>query len=158
MNIRRGKGQEASELSELAYRSKAYWGYSDEFMEACRDDLTLSSAYIETQEVYVLEDEGSIKGFMSLEKDAEQEQWLLGYLFMEPEAVGKGYGKVLWQHMVEVAQKLDIPVITIHSDPYAEPFYLSRGAKRVGEIASTVFPGRTLPLLEVEIEKERSVE
>ncbi|WJQ82402.1 N-acetyltransferase [Brevibacillus brevis] len=89
MNIRRGKGQEASELSELAYRSKAYWGYSDEFMKACRDDLTLSSAYIETQEVYVLEDEGSIKGFMSLEKDAEQEQWLLGYLFMEPEAVGK---------------------------------------------------------------------
>ncbi|ASJ57233.1 hypothetical protein BP422_29235 [Brevibacillus formosus] len=47
MNIRRGKGLEASELSELAYRSKAYWGHSDEFMEACRDDLTLSPASIE---------------------------------------------------------------------------------------------------------------
>ncbi|QDS36153.1 GNAT family N-acetyltransferase [Brevibacillus brevis] len=157
MNIRRAKGHEASELSDLAYRSKAYWGYSDEFMEACRDDLTLSPAHIEEHEVYVLEDEG-IKGFMSLEKDAEQEQWLLGFLFMEPEAVGKGYGKALWQHMVEVAQKLDIPVINIHSDPYAEPFYLSRGAKRVGEIVSTVFPGRKLPLLEVEIGKVRSLE
>ncbi len=142
MNIRRGKGQEASELSDLAYRSKAYWGYSDEFMEACRDDLTLSPAYIETQEVYVLEDEGSIKGFMSLEKDVGQEQWLLGFLFLEPESVGKG----------------DIPVITIHSDPYAEPFYLSRGAKRVGEIPSTVIPDRKLPLLEVEIGKARSME
>ncbi|WP_409177121.1 GNAT family N-acetyltransferase [Brevibacillus fortis] len=158
MNIRRAKGHEASELSELAYRSKAYWGYSDEFMEACRDDLTLSPAYIEKHEVYVLEDDGSIKGFMSLEKDAEQEQWLLGFLFMEREAVGKGYGKALWQHMVEVAQKLNIPVINIHSDPYAEPFYLSRGAKRVGEIVSTVFPGRILPLLEVEIEKVQSME
>ncbi|MGF9905663.1 GNAT family N-acetyltransferase [Brevibacillus porteri] len=158
MNIRRAKGHEASELSELAYRSKAYWGYSDEFMEACRDDLTLSPAYIEKHEVYVLEDDGSIKGFMSLEKDAKQEQWLLGFLFMEPEAVGKGYGKALWQHMVEVAQKLNIPVINIHSDPYAEPFYLSRGAKRVGEIVSTVFPGRILPLLEVEIEKVQSME
>ncbi|MFC8685217.1 GNAT family N-acetyltransferase [Brevibacillus porteri] len=158
MNIRRAKGHEASELSELAYRSKAYWGYSDEFMEACRDDLTLAPTYIEKHQVYVLEDEGSIKGFMSLEKDAEQEQWLLGFLFMVPEAVGKGYGKALWQHMVEVALKLDIPVINIHSDPYAEPFYLSRGAKRVGEIVSTVFPGRILPLLEVEIEKVKNME
>ncbi|MGG4444184.1 GNAT family N-acetyltransferase [Brevibacillus fortis] len=145
-------------MSELAYRSKAYWGYSDEFMEACREDLTLSPAHIENHEVYVLEAEGSIKGFMSLEKDSEQEKWLLGFLFMEPEAVGKGYGKALWHHMVEMAQELDIPVITIHSDPYAEPFYLSRGAKRVGEIASTVIPGRKLPLLEVEIKKVRSME
>jgi N-acetylglutamate synthase-like GNAT family acetyltransferase len=158
MNIRRAKGQEASELSELAYRSKAYWGYSDEFMEACRDDLTLSPAYIEKHEVYVLEDDGSIKGFISLEKDAEQEQWLLGLFVHGTGGSRKGYGKTLWQHMVEVAQKLNIPVINIHSDPYAEPFYLSRGAKRVGEIVSTVFPGRILPLLEVEIEKARSVE
>lgn len=154
MNIRRATGQEAQVLSELAYRSKAHWGYSAQFMEACREDLTLSPAFIETNEVYVLEDEGAIKGFMSLEKESEPEQWLLSNMFVDPEAIGKGYGKSLWGQMIEVAQKLSIPSLLIHSDPYAEPFYLSRGAKRIGEIKSTVFPDRTLPLLQIDIVME----
>jgi hypothetical protein len=33
---RRARPNEAAVLSELALRSKAYWGYSDEFMEQCR--------------------------------------------------------------------------------------------------------------------------
>ncbi|MDG0874242.1 hypothetical protein L5D93_18090 [Paenibacillus thiaminolyticus] len=33
----------------------------------------------------------------------------------------------------------------------AENFYLRMGARRIGDIESTVFPGRKLKLLEIEI-------
>jgi hypothetical protein len=38
----------------------------------------------------------------------------------------------------------------ILSDPYAEPFYLKLGARRIGEVASPMegAPSRTLPLME----------
>lgn len=31
--IRRARADEAGTLSELAFRSKAHWGYDDDFME-----------------------------------------------------------------------------------------------------------------------------
>ena len=36
--------------------------------------------------------------------------------------------------------------MSIHSDPYAELFYLSRGAVRIREVPSVAIPGRTIPL------------
>ncbi len=38
--------------------------------------------------------------------------------------------------------------MSIHSDPYAESFYLSRGSVRIGEVPSGAILGRTIPLLE----------
>lgn len=151
MNIRKASIHEAAYLSDLAFRSKAYWGYSDEFMEACRDDLTVSPEYIASSLVFVLEDDNMIKGFMGLE--LENDRCLLKDLFIEPSAIGKGYGKALWRHMMEVVKELGIRRVTIHSDPNAEIFYLKMGATRIGEIESTVFRGRKLPLLEVDISK-----
>jgi len=40
-------------LSNLAFRSKAHWGYSDEFMAACRDELTYSSEKIHAPQLPV---------------------------------------------------------------------------------------------------------
>lgn len=149
MNIRKAKLHEANYLSDLAFRSKAYWSYSEDFMEACREDLTMTPEYIASSLVFVLEDEGAIKGFLSLEQ--ENDSCLLKDLFIEPKEIGKGYGKALWRYMIEVAKDLGIRTVQIHSDPHAENFYIMMGAKRIGEIESTVFEGRKLPLLEAEI-------
>ncbi|WP_068614705.1 GNAT family N-acetyltransferase [Paenibacillus tuaregi] len=151
MNIRKANMHEAGVLSDLSFRSKAHWGYSDEFMEACREDLTVTSEYIATSLVFVLEDEGQIKGFFGLEQ--EDGSWLLKDLFVEPEEIGRGYGKALWRYMQNAARDLGVRKLTIHSEPHAENFYLRMGAKRIGEIASTVFEGRKLPLLEIEISR-----
>ena len=44
--------------------------------------------------------------------------------------------------------------MSIQSDPYAEGFYLAMGAVRVGELESTVTPGRMLPLLRFDLGKQ----
>ena len=39
--IRKAKNNETKVLTELAMESKAYWGYSDEFMHNCREELSI---------------------------------------------------------------------------------------------------------------------
>ena len=65
--IRMAKAGEAALLSDLAFRSKAYWGYSDAFMEACREELSVSPDDLARRPTWVLEVDGRPIGFYSLE-------------------------------------------------------------------------------------------
>lgn len=145
MNIRRALPQEAAVLSDLAFSSKAHWGYDAKFMEACRNALTISSDYISQHLVFVAEMEGVIVGFYSLVIEPKETE--LDNLFINPAAMGQKVGSRLWQHMLGQAQSMGITSFVIHSDPFAEGFYTKMGAVKIGEIASTVYPDRKLPLL-----------
>lgn len=150
--IRPARPEEADLLSRLALRSKSHWGYPAEFLEACRAELTLSVDFIADSPVFVLEEgEGVVVGFYGL-REAEGEIELL-YLFIEPSAVNRGYGKLLWAHAVEVAAKLGFRKISIESDPHAEAFYLAMGARRIGHVHSSIQAGRTMPLLEFSLQQ-----
>ncbi len=61
--------------------------------------------------------------------------------------MGRGFGKQLWQHTMQVARSLGARRVLIASDPFAEGFYRAMGAPRVGEVPSDAIPGRRLPLL-----------
>ncbi len=63
--------------------------------------------------------------------------------------MGKGLGRILFDTIAKHARSLGFTSLNIHSDPYAEAFYLHMGAKKVGDLPSGSIPGRTLPLLEV---------
>ncbi|MBZ0299010.1 MAG: GNAT family N-acetyltransferase [Anaerolineae bacterium] len=149
MVIRRACPDEAPLLSDLALRSKAYWGYSAEFIAACRDDLTLSEAFIRETEVFVSEDSaGKIAGFYALDRKADGIADL-NDLFVDPASIGGGHGRALFEHAIQLARSQGCREMRIDSDPFAEPFYQKMGAERMGEVESTVFPGRMLPLLRV---------
>ncbi|MDQ3686764.1 MAG: GNAT family N-acetyltransferase [Acidobacteriota bacterium] len=143
--IRRALAIESSTLSELALRSKAHWGYDADFLEKCRAELTLSPAYITENHVYVVEESECVVGFYSLK--AAEDYVELDHLFVEPGALGRGYGRSLWQHAVETASRLGYSQIVIQSDPHAEAFYQAMGATRFALVSSSISPGRTLPML-----------
>lgn len=148
MNIRAAKPEEANHLSQLALRSKGYWGYDTDFLEACRTQLTICAKDIAHYPVFVLEEERII-GFYSLNGQGTKAE--LTNFFLEPDVIGCGYGKQLWQHAVLTAQSLGFKQLLIESDPYAEKFYQKMGAQRIGEVASSVQPVRMLPLLLFEL-------
>lgn len=152
-NIRPARAGEAGLLSDLALRSKAHWGYDADFLEACRAELTVSADYITSAPVFVLEEDGRVVGFYGLREQGTELELL--YLFVEPAAIGGGHGRRLWEHATGTAARLGFQTLTIESDPYAEAFYLAMGARRVGEVSSTLRAGRTLPLLEFHLEPER---
>ena len=95
--IRQALPSEVEYLSELAFRSKAYWGYSDQFMKACLEELTVDECYIENNPTFVIEAAGNAVGFYSLERISAAEVEL-SLLFVEPDFIGKGYGRKLITH------------------------------------------------------------
>jgi GNAT superfamily N-acetyltransferase len=66
-------------------------------------------------------------------------------LFIEPGAMGQGWGRALWDHAVATARAEGYVEMVWESDPFAEGFYLRMGATRFGVVESSVLPGRVLP-------------
>lgn len=144
MIIRNGTLNEAQTLWELACRSKASWGYDDEFMEACArelypSDLTMSGVAVVTD---------VIVGFYALSPESSSEVEL-SHLFVEPMQFRKGVGRALFEQAIERATAAGFSRVTIDGDPYASEFYLRCGARKVGVVESGSIPGRLLPQYEV---------
>ena len=140
----------AVDLSRLAQRSKAYWGYSEDFMRACREELTFEASRLTDEEFWQLTLDEQIVGFYSLDEISET-LVDLGNLFVDPDFIGKGYGTALMQHAKQHAIAKGYSVMHIDADPNALVFYKSHGGKVIGEHASQSIPGRLLPLLEIKL-------
>ncbi|MEV5323099.1 GNAT family N-acetyltransferase [Nonomuraea fastidiosa] len=146
--VRAARPDEAEPLSELALRSKAYWGYDETFMAACRDELTVPASQVEARRTTVAERDGRVLGFVTVEGDPPEGE--LGMLFVEPDAIGHGIGRLLLEHAVTAARRLGFVRLLIEADPHAEPFYLAMGAARIGLAPSGSISGRSLPLLSLD--------
>lgn len=152
MIIRRAGPGEAHILTGVAMRSKAFWGYGDQFMDACRSALTVTEEKISKRHVYVMTDGPNIVGFYCLSADGGT--GVLEDMFLNPPYIGKGWGRVLWDGVMAQAKALGLREFTIDADPNAEGFYLKMGAERVGEAESTAIPGRKLPKMRIKVNNE----
>jgi GNAT superfamily N-acetyltransferase len=145
--LRPARPAEAAQLSAVAIRSKAYWGYDAEFMAACRDDLAVRPEECDGQRVVVAVRGEEIVGFYQL--DGSPPSGELADLFVDPACIGSGVGGVLYRDALTRARRLGYQELTIDADPHAEDFYRHMGAVRVGLAPSTAIPGRLLPQLRV---------
>lgn len=145
MLLRPARDDESALLSDLALRSKGHWGYDPDFLESCRAELALTPELLTEERAQVAELDGQVAGFYTLAGRPPEGQ--LGHMFVEPDQVGGGIGRALWEHALDTADTLGIRRILIEADPHAEDFYLAMGAIRVGEVPSGSIPGRELPLL-----------
>ena len=146
------RGQCADELTDIALRSKAYWGYSEAFMHDCEDELRVTTTKLQaTKYDFAVARLGTnIVGFYTLENVTE-DTLELEALFVDPDYIGKGAGKALFEHAMQRAESLKAKRVEIQSDPNAEAFYLAMGAKRVGLKPSDSIANRSLPLLSIDI-------
>ncbi|WSL57691.1 GNAT family N-acetyltransferase [Streptomyces sp. NBC_01725] len=142
ISIRPAQPEEATFLSDLALRSKAHWGYDAEFLASCRGELTLNGDELVGRRTAVAERDGMVVGFTTLE--GEPPQGVLGMMFVDPDAIGQGIGRLLFTHAVETAQALGFTQFTIDADPNAEPFYKAMGGVLASRVPSGSIPGRTL--------------
>jgi GNAT superfamily N-acetyltransferase len=141
---------EAHALSHLALRSKAHWGYDDEFLAACREELTLQPEQCDGVHVVVAECGATLLGFYRLTGESPVAE--LADLFVDPDAIGRGLGGTLVADAVHRAGTLGISRLVIDADPHAEGFYARMGARRVGKVPSGSIAGRELPRLELVVE------
>lgn len=140
------------QLSRLAFRSKAHWGYSRSFMESCREELTYSASELVARDSHstIAESSEGVVGFCTLRKSREA-RYELEALFIEPSQTGKGIGRRLLYRARNQVAKQGGGRLLIQADPHAEPFYLACGATYAGSRESGSIPGRMLPLFEIRV-------
>jgi GNAT superfamily N-acetyltransferase len=147
--IRRARPEEAPALRELAHRSKAYWPYDAEFLKAVAPLLVLEPRHVTEQEVHVLELAGSMAGWHRVAFYGERAE--LEDLWLEPEWIGSGHGRTLFEHAVRVAVDGGAARLEWDAEPYAEGFYRAMGGEEIGRTPSAVEPGRTLPRMRLSL-------
>lgn len=152
IEIREARREEASLLSELALRSKAHWGYSPDFLNACRSELAVDPDRMGTDayRCFVAVDGTGILGYYIWEP-ASGDDYELEALFVEPDHIGTGIGRMLIRHAIAALADIGAARLVIQGDPNATAFYLAAGARRVGSRESASIPGRQLPLFEIAI-------
>lgn len=139
---------EANTLSEIAIRSKGHWGHPQELLDLWREGLRIEPAYISKNTLRSLQIGKQSIGFFAI---AEGSPHMLDHLWILPEFIGFGYGKLALLEIKKICRERSIPSLTIISDPDAEGFYLHHGAIRIGEHPS-IPQNRLLPKLRLDID------
>lgn len=159
MNIRRAKTEEASELTELSFASKAYWNYPQGYYQRWQQELTITADYIETHGVYVCISGHRICGYYSLvelREDLHTAGIVLGagiwleHMFVDPEYIGETIGTGMFKHMCRVVEGRGGTIVHLLADPHSRRFYEKMGCSYVEEYPSSI-PGRTTPYLTCEL-------
>ena len=142
-HFRKAESSDSIALTELAIFSEAHWGYDKEFLDQFYDLYKVSEEYIENNPVYILySDEENIGFFGLLPSD---DVAILEHLFISPRFIGKGFGKMIWDYMLQVCKKLEISEIEFVTSPQAKDFYLKQGASFIEEVDSLVIKNRKVP-------------
>jgi predicted N-acetyltransferase YhbS len=157
--IRPAQSGEAATLTELCLRAKAYWGYDQAFMAAAAGPLRIREAQIGFGRVLTALEHGQkaaaacgVAAIVPLRRRG----WIeLSHLFVAPERFRLGIGRALFRAAIDLAAQQGARHLSILSDPNATGFYERLGARRCGESASGVVPGRMLPLLAFDIAQGR---
>ncbi len=152
IEIRNAVTHEAALLSGLAMRSKAHWGYSNQFMQACRAELTVLPHNVESKifQYVVGELDGKVAGFYAIKRISPAVVELEA-MFVEPKHISHGIGRALINHAKQRAAAWGGLVLTIQSDPHAETFYRAAGGVLTGTQESGSISGRYLSTFEIQL-------
>lgn len=151
MNIRSARMDEAVALTDIAARSETYWGYDSDYMEKFRLIYKVTEEFIIKNPTFIIEEDNNIIGFYAVL--TENDITSLEYFFIEPEYIGQGYGKLLWNHLINNCKTIGIKEFNIVTSPQAKDFYVKMGAVTCGEVESLLKKGRIIPQLIYTVEK-----
>ena len=144
--FRKATGNDVKPLSNLAYNSEKYLGYSLEYMEKFSAYYNVTEDFIRKHLVYVMENEKEIVGFWGLSNS--DKDWELEFFYIAPEYIGKGWGQILWRHLVTKCKEQDILKFQLVTSPQSTRFYEKMGAIVITQVESLLEKGRMIPKLE----------
>jgi GNAT superfamily N-acetyltransferase len=132
-------------LTALAIRSKAHWGYPKEWLDHWRAELTISPSYIQQNSLSIAYRQSQLVGFFGLEfPNASSAR--LQHLWIDAPYIGKGLGRLLFEHACATAKNRGCHTLELVADPNAEQFYLHMGAIRIADERSNILgAARILP-------------
>jgi GNAT superfamily N-acetyltransferase len=149
LHIQHAGSTDADSLSRIAYISKKFWGYPNEWMDVWRPILTLDPESLTKHPAYVAHVNEQFIGFYQLALGGLAE---LKHLWVLPQWMGQEVGKQLFLHACGVGREHGLESFGIQADPNALGFYQKMGAVLVGyEDSSVLGHPRKLPILEMRL-------
>lgn len=141
--IGRAIPEQAELLTGIAIASKAHWGYDEEFMERFAAVTTITPEYVRQNEVWILEVAGESAGFYAVIRHGELGE--LDHLWLLPQYIGKGLGRLLFDHAIGRARDLGLRQLEWEAEPNAVGFYERMGGRTVRETMGQL--GRRLQVM-----------
>lgn len=126
MLIRSARADEAPLLAALAVRSQAHWPYPAEVRARFARGLGLTAEVVAANDVWVAECGGEVCGFYALLHRGARA--VLDDLWLEPRDMGRGWGRLLFDHAVARAAAGGARTLEWDAEPYAVGFYERMGA------------------------------
>ena len=116
-------------LRDLTYRAKASWGYDAEFMALIYSDIDLTPEMFERDTLMTAVQHDRVLGYAQLKTIDRPDTLYLENLYVEPEAQGKGIGRLLIEWAFAEAARQGFDWLEWDSDPNAAPFYVRMGGE-----------------------------
>ncbi|MEZ5823633.1 MAG: GNAT family N-acetyltransferase [Geminicoccaceae bacterium] len=151
VRIEPARPDDLERLGQLALRSKAHWGYDRDFIEACREELSVPPSALVQDILLVARQQERIRGFVRMDRLSPAE---LEALFVDPGHMGQGLGRKLFDAAMAHCRASRIVVA---SDPHAVGFYESIGFRADGMTPSGAIAGRMLPRLVYDRDSDTAV-
>jgi GNAT superfamily N-acetyltransferase len=136
IQIRMATPDEAAVLTKIAFAAKRHWGYPEGWIRQWQTYLTITPEFIRDNEMYVAMKGEEIVGCCAISFNESAAE--LEHMWIRPEHMGAGIGRVLFTYIKERAMKLKLPALELSADPNAEGFYERMGARRIGEVRSEI--------------------
>ncbi len=149
--LRPARPADAAALTQISLLSKQSNGYDDVFMAACRAELTITPAMIQSTSYWVAEVNGSPCGMVCLSHGDTEHSGNVSAFFVLPDNKRQGIGKLLWQQVLCECRNRSLDRVHLDADPGAVPFYQALGFKITKMVASGSIAGRDLPYMELDL-------
>lgn len=150
ISIERADPARADELSRIAFAAKAHWGYPERWMDMWVPQLSFRAEYFEQYESWVALDGEKPVAFYTWE-EKKGHAWLEN-LWVLPEYMGRGIGRMLFLHAVEESRQRGYKRLQLEADPHAVGFYERMGMRKISERSYEIEgKPRILPTMEMEL-------
>jgi len=140
-----------SSVKKLAIESEAYWGFSEAHMIAFKEKYGVSLELIYSSIGYVLVMDERIIGFYMIVDHSEYMELELCYV--RKDEIGKGYGRMIWDHMGKICRANGIERVVLICSDVVKGYYESMGARIIEKKESIIDKGIIVNKMEYLINK-----
>jgi GNAT superfamily N-acetyltransferase len=138
--------EDAGKLSSIAQAAKSHWGYPEAWLRRWRDALTVTPDDLRSNPTHVAVEDGRVIGFVAVVLRGGEA--FVEHLWVAPGEMGRGAGRLLFEHAERLARAAGAGALRVESDPHAESFYVHMGATCYGRVPAAMDgTERFLPLL-----------
>ena len=148
IHIREGRESDFERLRAIAVEAKAHWGYDRALVEEWARGGDFEPESLRRRLLYVAEADGRAVGWAALIPRGEV-GWLED-LWVEPAWIGRGLGRVLFEHVAAEARQRGARRLEWEAEPNAQGFYKRMGGAYVRDSEETEW-GRVLEVLGVDL-------